>query len=254
MGTSTTCNKRGSTSPTGGSPILDNYSGEDFLFMHREMIKNVNAILAQVQDPQYPKVEGWEIIPRPGDLEYPVPPAWVDGVREVKSDQYFENVFIPWEQQYTKPDYLSRVTLGQLGAELEFSIHNAMHMRWASQPSGTRPRANPTKPELIDRRWDDPSYNYLGDTYSSHVNPIFWKLHGWIDNRIEGWKSANGITGDIQWSGTWVGHMHGHETPHRLLKELSIQKREEIDNMMQVLKATEDKNKIKDFPIIGPFF
>ena len=29
--------------------------------------------LAQVQDPQYPKVEGWEIIPRPGDLEYPVP-------------------------------------------------------------------------------------------------------------------------------------------------------------------------------------
>ena len=63
-------------------------------------------------------------------------------------------MFIPWEQQYTKPDYLSRVTLGQLGAELEFSIHNAMHMRWASQPSGTRPRADPTKPELIDRRWD----------------------------------------------------------------------------------------------------
>ncbi len=46
------------TSPTRGSPILDNYSGEDFLFMHREMIKNVNEILAQVHDPQYPKVDG----------------------------------------------------------------------------------------------------------------------------------------------------------------------------------------------------
>ncbi len=44
------------------------------------------------------------------------------------------------------------------------------------------------------------------------------------------------MTGDIQWTGTWVGHMHGHGTPHRLLKELSIPKREEIDNMMQVLK------------------
>lgn len=224
------------TSPTRGSPILDNYSGEDFLFMHREMIKNVNEILAQVHDPQYPKVDGWEIVPRPGDLEYPVPPAWIDGVREVKSDQYFENVFIPWEQQYTNPDYLSTVTLGQLGAELEFSIHNAMHMWWASQPSDIRPRADPTRPDLIDTRWDDPSYNYLGDTYSSHVNPIFWKPHGWIDNRIKNWKSANGMTGDIQWTGTWVGHMHGHGTPHRLLKELSIPKREEIDNMMQVLK------------------
>ena len=47
--------------------------------MHREMIKNVNQILNQVQDPQYPKVEGWKIVPRPGDLEYPVPPAWDDG-------------------------------------------------------------------------------------------------------------------------------------------------------------------------------
>ena len=246
--------KEDPTSPTGWSAILDNYSGEDFLYMHREMIKYVNEILAQVHDPQYPKVNGWEIVPRPGDLEYPVPPAWMDGVRLVKSDEYFETRFIPWEQQYTNPEYLSRVSLGQLGAEIEFSIHNAMHMRWASQPSGTRPGADPTRPDLIDVIWDDPSYNYLGDTYSSHVNPIFWNLHGWIDNRIEDWKYANEITGDIQWTGTWVGHMHGHETSNRMLKELSIPKKEETDNMMGVLKIIEDKNKINGFPIIGPFF
>lgn len=246
--------KEDPATPAGWSAIIDNYSGEDFLFMHREMISNINEILTQIHDPQYPKVEGWETVPRPGDLDYPVPPAWIDSVREVKSDQYFENVFIPWEQQYTNPIYLSEITLGRLGAELEFSIHNAMHMRWASQPSEVRPRADPTKPELIDTRWDSPSYDYLGDTYSSHVNSIFWKLHGWIDNRIEDWKIAHGITGDIQWTGTWVGHMHGHKTPKGLLKELSVTKKDNIENMLEVLKSIESKNKINDFPIIGPFF
>lgn len=40
--------------------ILDNFSGEDFLYMHREMIGTVNQILAG--DPDYPKVEGWSPI------------------------------------------------------------------------------------------------------------------------------------------------------------------------------------------------
>lgn len=46
-----------------GAPetILDNFSGEDFLYMHREMIGTVNQILAG--DTDYPKVEGWSPIP-----------------------------------------------------------------------------------------------------------------------------------------------------------------------------------------------
>lgn len=43
--------------------------------------------------------------------------------------------------------------------------------------------------------------------------------------------------------------MHGHETPQGLLKELSVIKKDKIDDMLKVLKAIEAKNKINDFPI-----
>jgi hypothetical protein len=47
-------------------------------------------------------------------------------------------------------------------------------------------------------------------------NSIFWKLHGWIDDRIEDWKAANGVTEEPHWVGTWMGKMemmpmHGME-------------------------------------------
>ena len=62
------------------------------------------------------------------------------------------------------------MTLGQLGSKLEYTIHNAMHLRWASDPAVFRPSVFPTNAENIDLRWDDPTYDYLADTYSSHVN------------------------------------------------------------------------------------
>jgi hypothetical protein len=117
--------KPDSTTPSGWSPIYDNFSGEDFLFMHREMIKNVNHSLMQIQDPQYPKIEGWAKLPPPGDLDYPVPPP----LTGIKSDETFTNYFIPLEKRFTDPNYLTTVSLARLGAEIEFSIHNSMHMR-----------------------------------------------------------------------------------------------------------------------------
>ena len=54
-------------------------------------------------------------------------------------------------------------------------------------------------------------------------------------------------------TGTWVGHIHGHETPQRLLKELSIPKKAQLDNMLNVLKDIDGKSKFNDFPIINPF-
>ncbi|MFP5318881.1 MAG: Tat pathway signal protein [Acidimicrobiia bacterium] len=197
--------------------ILDNFSGEDFLFMHRQMIAAVNEVLAAAGQPDYPRVKGWSPVPRPGDADYPVPPAWETGdaqfdafLVKVKSDQEFEDSFVPWEQDYTDPARLRQWTLGELGARLEFTIHNQMHMRW-SEESEMRPDADPTATTTIDTRWDDPSYDWLGDTYSSHVNHHFWKLHGWVDDRIEDWCRANDVE-EIDWVGTWVGHMpHGHE-------------------------------------------
>jgi hypothetical protein len=84
--------------------------------------------------------------------------------------------------------------LGELGALIEFSVHNDMHMRWSALPRD--PQTNEPIPAGrrvgdIDSRWDNPRNNYLGDFYSSHVNPIFWRLHGWIDDRIDDWFRAH---------------------------------------------------------------
>lgn len=197
-----------------GNALLTNNSGEDFLYMHRQMIARVNSILAQADSPDYPKIVGWNPVPAPGDADYPVPPVWDPSVQDVKSDDFYTNSIVVWEQQYTDPNNLSKWTLGELGSRLEFSIHNSMHMRWSSQPTMERPDADPTQPDTtILTAFDDPSYDFLGDTYSSHVNYVFWKLHGWIDNRIEDWKAANGVTGEPNWVGTWVGKMEMPSMP-----------------------------------------
>ncbi len=208
--------------------ILDNNSGEDFLYMHRQMITATNIKLADVQDPTYLRVEGWPVVPRPEDSDYPVPPAWDTGeqgfndfLNDVKSDEYFLNNFVQWEGQFTSLSELANMSLGELGARLEFSIHNMMHMRWCEE-SEIRPDIDPTTPEQISPVWDKSEYMWLGDTYSSHVNPHFWKLHGWIDDRVNDWMSANGVVGEVPWTGKWVGKMPPHPVPESLHATLAV--------------------------------
>jgi len=202
-----------------GRPMLDNFSGEDFLYMHRQMIGRVNDQLRQIGDPGYPRIEGWREIPAPGDTDYPVPPAWyittiddaerrrqiVERLQTVKSDDFFHKHFRFWERQFGDPVYLRGMSLGELGARLEFTIHNQLHNRFSAQPFGDRPDPEPNPTGSIPTAWDDPRYDYLGDTYSSHVHSVFWKVHGWVDDRIEDWRYANGAFGPIVWQGTWEG-------------------------------------------------
>ena len=132
------------------------------------------------------------------------------------------------------------MSLGQLGSLLEFTIHNYMHMRWAAQPMGNRPNATPGEHETIPEKWDNVEYDYLGDTYSSHVNPIFWKLHGWIDNRIEDWRRTNGVE-EIEWNGTWIGDMPSmpEPAPESALMVLSVDHgdHDHIVGMEEAIKA-----------------
>lgn len=198
-----------------GHWIPDNDSGEDFFFMHREMIKTVNNILDKIGQNDYPRVTGWGMIPPPNDLDYPVPPAWLTGIIEVdenlvkvKGDSYFKEIQ-QWERKFRDQTILKENTLGWLGANIENTIHNSMHMRWCSKLSELRPDndSNPS-PDIIDRKWDNPIYNWLGDTYSSHVNPVFWKIHGWVDDCVTVWANANKISQDnIKWKGNWNGPM-----------------------------------------------
>lgn len=213
-------------------PILDNGSGEDFLFMHRRMIADVDRELARIGDPGYPRVEGWPTVPPPADADYPVPPPYATGnpgldahLREVKSDAFFARM-AEWERAYTDPERLRGMGLGEFGARIEFTIHNRMHMRWSEPVAELRPDADPADPSGIDPRWDDPAYDWLGDPYSSHAHPVFWKLHGWVDDRIDDWARANGVSGPIPWTGTWEGpeeHLHGPEgrRPHHVLGDVA---------------------------------
>jgi hypothetical protein len=222
--------------------IINNDSGEDFLFMHRQMIAGVNQQLKDIGDPTYTKVEGWLTIPEPTDKDYPVPPAWkalsiadktqretiFERLSLAKSDEFYYKRFRFWEKQFTDPNYLKGMSLGELGSRLEFTIHNQLHNRFSAKPFGDRPDPHPDPEGTIPAGWDDEAYDFLGDTYSSHVNQVFWKLHGWVDDRIEDWRFANAVFGPISWKGTWEGvrpdmteslaraavHDHGHDHDH----------------------------------------
>lgn len=202
-----------------GKLILDNFAGEDFLYMHRQMIREVNDLLAQEGEPP---LDAWPAIPRPGENpDFAVPAAWTyadpnqsaadnaqmtTSLQRLKSDAYADNPIGIWETFYTSPNNLRRLSLGALGNLLEMTIHNSFHMRWASQPFGYMPSPNLEDVNAIDPKWDSVEYDYLGDTYSSHVNPFFWYLHGWADACIDKWAAANQVT-DIQWTGTWTGKL-----------------------------------------------
>ncbi len=233
-----------------------NHSGEDFLFMHRRMIKAVKDIAGAAAP------GGWGRLPEPtvlsnfaaegkkntvGNLDgFALPPAWIipddagttSWLVALRTAATYAGRFRVWEAQYTNPAWLETVTLGQLGGFIEWSIHNWMHMRWTSVqrdpasglavPSG---RVN----DDFDPRWFAPENDHLGATFSSHVNPVFWRIHGWVDNRIEDWFRAqeNARPGvvkrrafkDVSWfekDGKWVnlddpwegpvaqgGHQHG---------------------------------------------
>lgn len=238
-----------------GNVILDNDSGEDFLYMHRQMIAVVNDVLARVGDPDYPKVEGWAQVPPPEDRDYPVPPVpdvenprFRRTLEDRKRGDYYHERLATWERQYKSEDYLKSVTLGRLGSELEFTIHNAMHLRWAA-PSSVGYRTETPMTEPVDLRWDDLAYDFLGDTYSSHVNPIFWKLHGWVDDRIEDWKRTHRITGPIQWKGTWVGPMgHAHHQHRAMALSAAARPSEnEVDKLERIATVLSEASGFNGF-------
>ncbi len=43
----------------------------------------------------------------------------------------------------------------------------------------------------FSERWFRAENDFLGDPFSSHVNPVFWAFHGWIDDRLNDWYLAH---------------------------------------------------------------
>lgn len=227
---------------------LANHSGEDFLFMHRRMIKAVKDIAGANAPP------GWKRLPDPlaladfapgrrkqtiGNVDGNAIPrafiipddastsAWLISLRTAAT---FNGRFRSWEMQYSNPSWLASVTLGELGAWIEFTIHNWMHMRWTSvqRDPARNGLAVPEGREDDDfsPEWFKAENDHLGATFSSHVNPVFWRLHGWVDDRIEDWFRAqeNARPGtvklrqfkDVSWfetDGKWVNVVDPWEGP-----------------------------------------
>ena len=78
-----------------------------------------------------------------------------------------------------------------------------MHFRFSAYNKLMRVKSTTVIPN-VDKKWDVTSNDWLVDLYSSQANPWFWKLHGWVDDRIEDWRKANGLK-TITWKGTWIG-------------------------------------------------
>jgi hypothetical protein len=262
-----------------GDPLFGNGSGEDFLYMHRQIVIEVNELLQQVgKDPirPWPTIPGPELLVIEPDFTNPnpafttpgnprgfsVPPAWFPGDKALsqrlvalKTPDFYWSRMRWWDRQYKDPAYLSTLTLGELGTLLEWTVHNDMHMRWASvprHPSSGEVIPNGRPDWDIDRIWDIPEYDHLGEQYSSHVNPVFWRLHGWVDARIEDWFEAHRIAHQgevtrtevmgtpwfaskkwVQVNMPWPGPMHhmvastkaAHDHGHRSDDEVKIMER-----------------------------
>lgn len=187
-----------------------NGSGVDFLFMHRHMLGQARALQPSlVSWPRMPLPPSYIEHDRQAFLRYydnhdgcSVPPAWISAgdqeftelLHGLKSNEGFYSNFQVWESQYQDPEYLARMTLGEFGSEIELGLHDWLHMRYASvarDPSNGMPVMEARLSSDFAGRWFEAQNDFLSDPFSSHVNPVFWGFHGWIDDRIEDWFRAH---------------------------------------------------------------
>lgn len=191
-----------------GKPLKDNESGQDFLYFHRVMIANVQNLM-NISVGQ--NISLWNVIPTKNNATYPMPKTYKGPndnlsrlVTYYKSDAFY-NLLKREEKKLTDPTFLRTMTLGQLGTYIEFTstVHEGLHFRFSSYNKMMRVKSNVAVP-FVDPKWDVNTSDWLADIYCSQVNPWFWKIHGWIDNRINDWQKAHGLS-NITWNGTWLG-------------------------------------------------
>lgn len=173
-------------------------NGEDFLFMHRLMIKMVQLELASAG---LPCIASWQKIPRADDSVWPIPRKLEkDEMVRVKDQIDRLNIHL---NKVKSAAFLQKITLDRLGNIIERGVHQELHNLY---------RGNPlcSAEAKLQGYCDD-----LLPPESSPVNKHFWKIHGMVDDLIGAWLNANGYKsiskncqdeqGCYQWQGTWVG-------------------------------------------------
>jgi hypothetical protein len=76
------------------------------------------------------------------------------------------------------------MSLDYLGRRIENGIHDWMHIHWSAEP---------WYQGKSDQDINDVRNDWLASPYASHVNVHFWKIHGWINDRVDDWARANGV-------------------------------------------------------------
>lgn len=182
-------------------------SGEDFFFMHRQMIKMLQIEQSNAGIPCWAP---WRELPNNvKDPKWPVPKSTHSPKPElVKQDQRELNELIEISRDLRRPEYLRTVSLSEFGTKVEALLHGKLHTfySWPTQGCQNNETDNSVK-------CDD-----LTHDRTAHLNKYFWKLHGHIDQMLGDWLKANGketIALDCrkaknpatcqQWSGIWLG-------------------------------------------------
>lgn len=138
--------------------------------------------------------------------------TFTQNLYDMKAFDFYYSSIAPLDAYFKDPDILRTLTLSQFGMRLECTIHLMMHNRWSqAQRPGQAYRSNgdPLVPELdmaIGDEFATVEYDWLADHFSSPGNYLLYKLHGWIDDRIGDWQTANHVT-EIDWAGlnAWAG-------------------------------------------------
>jgi len=199
---------------------FSNGAGEDFLYMHRRMIKMLHGVYSKAgavppqgwPEPPFPSAQfayreeldastpGRTIFvydeARSGEMVPPPTAAWLG---QLPANPFFAfnkkprglSVMQLMASRLRNPLVMASMTLGAYGNYVEFTVHNWMHMRWASLSRNPETGEEEVRDAFdLNPKWDNPEYDYLGDFHSSHVNPLFWRLHGWVDDCIDAWFAA----------------------------------------------------------------
>jgi hypothetical protein len=261
-----------------------NGSGIDFFFMHRHMLGTARSLQDLPSWQQFPLPQPELVRDRQGFVRYfdnldgtALPPAWraddddeySQWVADLKTAETYHSNFQVWESRYRDPRYLSKLTLGQFGSEVELGLHDWLHMRWASvprDPSNGQPVPFARDTADFSARWFAAENDFLGDPFSSHVNPVFWHFHGWIDDRLEDWFRAHErfhpgevsrleVNG-VQWfaPGRWVEiddpwlgpSTHGCNTTPGLQAGKSVEMDPETMKLALRITFGEDEKKLAD--------
>ena len=165
--------------------------GEEFLHMHHVMTQMVKDELRRHGCDMYP---AWVQPPEDNDgqqvVTYDTNSPQTGGLDQMRR----------WHETSMNINLIKtrQISLGAFGTWLEDNLHNNLHSRHADPNGGIRFDFSQISLSNLPRLSDPingPSNNWLAHPYSAHVNPYFWSLHGYVDEKIYNWLEANGYDG-----------------------------------------------------------